>query len=338
MPFRSKAQQRFMFATNPAKAKEWASKTKDIKTLPERKHPSMNHDEKPPGIKTASAGGLFFEKRSQPRSGRFFRDMGGRKDGTFHEKAAELNSSGGVGEKNPKATENIETGETGAPIGGMGQKGESMGGGMYGAGKGVKKQAGRTPNDWDADSGLPTGFHRPASTQPEELEAGGERFHSSDVKGTDYGAGEGMTHGLVEGGSMRRQGGSQIGKHAAPRFLGTSYGQEKTASSYAEDRGGEFTRSLGKGVSSAGEALGSVGEAASEGVKSITKSPAASLVAAILLAKFGLRGGKGLGRAAKKGYKRVRHGKPPPPPPPKTLGEKIMGGAKQIGERLGVTK
>jgi len=35
MPFKSKAQMRFMFAKHPKKAKEWADKTKDIKDLPE---------------------------------------------------------------------------------------------------------------------------------------------------------------------------------------------------------------------------------------------------------------------------------------------------------------
>lgn len=36
MPFKSKAQQRFMFATMPEKAKEWANKTPDMKKLPEK--------------------------------------------------------------------------------------------------------------------------------------------------------------------------------------------------------------------------------------------------------------------------------------------------------------
>ncbi|MFA5758410.1 MAG: hypothetical protein WC942_03410 [Clostridia bacterium] len=35
MPFRSKKQQRFMFATMPGKAKEWAKKT-DFSKLPEK--------------------------------------------------------------------------------------------------------------------------------------------------------------------------------------------------------------------------------------------------------------------------------------------------------------
>lgn len=36
MPFKSKAQQRMMFAQHPRIAKEMASKTKSIKSLPER--------------------------------------------------------------------------------------------------------------------------------------------------------------------------------------------------------------------------------------------------------------------------------------------------------------
>jgi hypothetical protein len=36
MPFKSKAQQRFMFATMPKTAKEWARKTKFMKSLPAR--------------------------------------------------------------------------------------------------------------------------------------------------------------------------------------------------------------------------------------------------------------------------------------------------------------
>lgn len=36
MPFRSKAQSRYMFAKHPEIAKEWADKTLSIKALPER--------------------------------------------------------------------------------------------------------------------------------------------------------------------------------------------------------------------------------------------------------------------------------------------------------------
>lgn len=36
MPFKSKAQQRFMFATMPKTAKRWADETKNIKKLPNK--------------------------------------------------------------------------------------------------------------------------------------------------------------------------------------------------------------------------------------------------------------------------------------------------------------
>ena len=36
MPFKSKAQQKFMFATMPKKAKEWAKETKNMKKLPNK--------------------------------------------------------------------------------------------------------------------------------------------------------------------------------------------------------------------------------------------------------------------------------------------------------------
>ena len=36
MPFKSKAQQRYMFATMPKTAKRWAKETKNIKRLPEK--------------------------------------------------------------------------------------------------------------------------------------------------------------------------------------------------------------------------------------------------------------------------------------------------------------
>lgn len=36
MPFKSKAQMRWMFAKKPKMAKEWAAETKDMKRLPER--------------------------------------------------------------------------------------------------------------------------------------------------------------------------------------------------------------------------------------------------------------------------------------------------------------
>ena len=36
MPFKSKAQQKFMFATMPKTARKWAAETKSIKSLPKK--------------------------------------------------------------------------------------------------------------------------------------------------------------------------------------------------------------------------------------------------------------------------------------------------------------
>ena len=38
MPFKSRAQQRWMFANHPKMAKRWAAETKDFKGLPARVH------------------------------------------------------------------------------------------------------------------------------------------------------------------------------------------------------------------------------------------------------------------------------------------------------------
>lgn len=43
MPFKSKAQARFMFAKHPRMAKEWAAKTESIKALPEYINPHHSH-------------------------------------------------------------------------------------------------------------------------------------------------------------------------------------------------------------------------------------------------------------------------------------------------------
>lgn len=42
MPFKSKSQARYMFAKHPKLAKEFASKTKSIKKLPEKKNESRS--------------------------------------------------------------------------------------------------------------------------------------------------------------------------------------------------------------------------------------------------------------------------------------------------------
>jgi|TARA_B100000073_G_scaffold323590_1_gene305786 hypothetical protein len=39
MPFESKAQMRWMFREKPEMAKQWLKETKDVDSLPNRKHP-----------------------------------------------------------------------------------------------------------------------------------------------------------------------------------------------------------------------------------------------------------------------------------------------------------
>lgn len=46
MPFKSKVQAKFMFAKKPALAKEFASKTPDMKALPEHKEMKPHHSGK----------------------------------------------------------------------------------------------------------------------------------------------------------------------------------------------------------------------------------------------------------------------------------------------------
>lgn len=361
MPFKSRAQQGAVFAAaktpeEKAKAKEWAKKT-DFSGLPEKKHPQVNPKrrklKKP--IKLAAeepmGDGRFFEKRATNRYGRFFRDMAGREDGTFHEKTAML--PGTYGPPGGGAGGAINVSPAGAAMGGMGGGGMGMGGGMYGTGEGDKKSdtskkresdeeklkrlllaaaggterkaesgdedkeksdeektAGNTPNDWDAESGLPTGFHRPAYEQPEALEPGGDRFHSTEAQGPDYGAGQGLQNGNVGSRmSMKPGTGHQMGKHAAPRFLGTSFA--KTA--YVSERADEMKGSIGRAGKWTGERL-------DESVKSVTRDPAASVVAltaAALLAR-------GLG---KKGLSKIRAARAARAaklnPKPASIGKKI---------------
>lgn len=200
-----------------------------------------------------------------------------------------------------------------------------------------EKTAGKSPSDWDAESGIPTGFHRPAYEQPEGLESGGERFHSTEAKGADYGAGSGLSHGLVEGGKLRMKGssGSQIGKHASatPRFLGTSRGVDKTAGA------GEYWRERGsEALSSAKGGVEQLGRSADEGVRAITKSPAASLIATALLARYGLGKARAGARAIGRGAKKLRKKTPAVSAKPPSLAERFGQGAKRSLKSLGITE
>jgi len=273
--------------------------------------------------------------KTTDREGRFFHELAGRDDGNFFEKgsmssyspgqtpsggginvAPKMGTGDGKGGAPKPGTEKLNIGATGGPVGGMGERGEGMSGGMYGTGDGAKT-AGKTPNEWDADSGLPTGFHRATYEQPEGLEAGGERFHDTETSNPSFGVGKSVRHGLTEtGGSSRPAGyGHQVGKHASaspPRFLGTSYGMSKVGAikdyaSKAEGYGGQLSSQGGDSLKELGRQAAST---ADKGLQAVTRSPIAMGVAALLAGKMGLRGLKGVGRGAK----RLVRGKAKPRP------------------------
>jgi hypothetical protein len=333
VPFRSKAQQRLFFAKNPEKARQWAHETKDIKSLPEKKNPQKNPKRKKlKGVKIASEG-MFFGQDSSPDGGRFFRDMAGREDGSFLSKQAfgayptgTIPQGGG-----------INVGVTGAPMTGMGGGGAGMGT-SYGTGNGKRKKppavaatktASPTPADeFDADlSTFPHGFHRPSKTQPEALEHGGERFHSSEARGSDFGTGKGV--GSDNRATVKAMANNQMGKHASVtprRFLGTSATITKEAApeGYWGQRAGEF----GSSLQSAGRQIASK---ADEGLQTITKSPVAAGLAALVLGRMGLRGLRGSKNLAARGIRRIRQG---PPPPPTPAASQIGGLARRVRDYI----
>lgn len=275
MPFESKAQQRYMFAQHPRIAKRWAKETPDMKNLPE---------------KAMDKKGSFFADRHQPKAGRFFRDLPGREDGDF----AKQSMLGG--------SQPINIGATGAPMGGQGYRGAGMGD-LYGTGKPKKKAptpekiASRSPSDWDADASAPVGFHRPTRTQPEAQEAGGARFHSSKHS---QGTGDGIRHGVVEGGRFAtRSGRTMMGKQAADVP--------------------DFGRHIGQAGSSIGRAKDRMLKGTDEALQSVSSNPWASLAAAggLGLLGYGLlrRGGRSLAKAVK-GIKKPPVPATPPKPAP----------------------
>lgn len=161
------------------------------------------------------------------------------------------------------------------------------------------KAAGLSTSDEDM---VPTGIHRAAKAQPEALESGGERFHSTTAEPTDFGTGKGIDHAMVEGGKMRIgvNASSQMGKHAAPRFLGTSFEKKGgvyddikssagKASDYAGSKWDKLTANAGKGGHDIGGKL-------DKGVDAIVGSPAGALVA---LGAGGLAVKSILGRGAR---------------------------------------
>jgi hypothetical protein len=228
----------------------------------------------------------------------------------------------------------------------------------YGTGSGMGKRAtvldllkvgAASPTDWDADASLATGFHRPANEQPEPLEAGGERFHSTEG-GTVASSRNNRRHGLVEGGSMsmRSTASPQMGKHASvSRFLGTSFGIEKSAEgvktpseaaarkieyipSYykqpSESGGGWLGNRAGEFKKSLGRATEGGGDFATKAVKSITQSAPASVLASLIALRLGVGGVRGIGRLGK----RIVRGKPPVPEAGGGIINKIVSGAKNL--------
>lgn len=309
MPFESKAQQRFMFSQHPRIAKRWANETKDIKGLPEKLHPEDT-------VKKTASEGLFFEKRARSNKGRFFRDLPGREDGSFHKQSMMGPGSYGGGA--------MDVSPTGAPMTGAGFRGEGIGS-LYGTGKGKKpkkekavKTAAAAPSDWDSDSSVPVGLHRPTRQQPGGLEAGGERFHAKESlpPETEY---VGPRKGTTEGGKMARRAsaGHQMGKHASavpPRFLGTSFGKISADMSSKEEylrRAEDIAGTQwNQAKSSAKKGFQQAGKKILEGVDTATKSPAAM---AGLAGLGGLLALKGAGRGVR-GVANMFRRKPPSAP------------------------
>jgi hypothetical protein len=191
-------------------------------------------------------------------------------------------------------------------MGGAGFGGQGMGGGMYGTGRGMGKKAGASPTDWNSDSGMPTGFHRPTHIQPESLEAGAERFHatesSSVVPEVDR-----RRHGLIEGGQMRVRPTSspQMGKQAAYEPPSSVYYKAPKpagpSGNWLQQRGQEYAKSMKQLVRGSAQEGKSAVSAIDRLSQSVTTSPMASALATLAAAGLGFRGARGLGRRVFKG-------------------------------------
>lgn len=308
---------------------------KKIKPLPEtaEKTSSVN-------------GLFFEKRSQPATAGHFFRDLPGREDGDFLSKGAADALKPQTTKINVGATGGAMGGQgfRADGIAGDSARGEgqaSPSGGLYGTGDGeeseksedtkgreedaerlrallasaaggterkaeMDKTSSRSPSDWDADTGLPTGFHRPAAEPPEGnegLEAGAERFLTSDPKEPSYGATTGVRHGLTETGGLKTKATSspQVGKHASAlpsRFLGTKFGTSKVAAyrmssaeDYAGDVGGKYRESMGKLWSGAKRK-------ADETVKGIASDPAKAGIATGIAGLLGYRLLRGGGRKA----------------------------------------
>jgi hypothetical protein len=263
--------------------------------------------------------GKFFEKRAQPKGGRFFGELGGRDTGNFHKEA---NSAYGPG---------VGAAMSGQMGGSFGVGQSATGGGMYGTGDGDKKKKlpyKKPPADDDAqvaensvnmedgekkaevneESHTP-GQHRAAEDQPSSLESGGARFlqESHGAKPVD----DPLTSGL---GKQRMKKSAQdlrflgtgFAKKAGPDLPGTVASDVRSTPGAAKDWGGRVGRSAHQGAESVWRGAKDV---VSKGADTVADSKALSLTA---LLAGGLLAARGGGRAAKAVMKMGRRKKSVP--------------------------
>lgn len=267
----------------------------------------------------------FFEKRSQSPKGQFFADLRGRDKGDFHKCAADPGEipSGSSSNVSPTAMATATPPATNSAQ-------SASAGGLYGTGAGcapgakppapgvtdgAKKIAGTSPTDWDFV--FPTGFHRPTAEQPDALEAGEERFHSTDAPSADYGTGKGIKQGGTnEGGNFMASivGGQQMGKHADPSI---------TSGQFWKDRAGEAGDSIRSGAEQ-------VGNTASGIVGSVTSSPVLMTIGAGMLARKGVKAGAGAIKKMKANKALEAAGNAAKAAPKLGLGERVAEGAQKI--------
>lgn len=364
MPFKSEAQRRYMHAAHPEMAKRWEKETK-AKDLPEKIHPGESvprseYAKRKKSKMTKKAHGMFFEKRAKPRGGRFFNDLAGRSDGKFHEKTAmsayaqgtipsgagaNVSPAGagsarppmygaGSGSFDPSRVTGADAASVGSPDGLKNQMGGGLANpvGIYGTGKGREKKAYESPTTPESESGYPTGFHRPSHEQPEALETGVERFHSTHAKGPEYGAGTGPFKMSTTPQAYMRSNpgtGGQVGKHAMPMYLGTSYALEKDAASASDIASNVWDTGRKAGIQAwdtSKKALGDFGQRAAKKLEEKSKDPAYALGALGVGALGAGLLARGVGRAGFRGAKRLVRGKAVAPPTlTQRVGSKIKG-------------
>ena len=266
----------------------------------------------------------FFENRPKSEKGTFFADQPGKETGQFHKQATTSAPgqipNGGAQDANAASPPQMAT----APTPAVTNPGQGASAGeLYGTGKGcapTAKVAGTSPTDWDFV--FPTGFHRPTNEQPEALEAGAERFASTDSPDVDYGTGKGIKQGGTnEGGNFMASllGGVQMGKHASDPGM--------TSGQFWKDRANEAGSSVREGA-------GELGSAASGAIQSATSSPLLMTLGAGLLARKGLKSGAGAIKKLKanKAAKTLGRAGEAASAAKKTLslGEKLSEGARKI--------